>query len=340
MTTYGNLFAGGARYDVVDAGSSTVAKFSLNGTYYGTRKSANQTTGGVSFTVKGVAYCVNPAATTGPAKIKIGSTIYFIVVAAGTPAPSPTPTPTPAPVVIPPTPIGTLIRPEAKTTGAILGPALKQVQGFRAVSGTVYQNLRVVGTVNCDGLHDVMLINCDINGPSYAVSCVGATGITIKNCTLHDVGSAGVHGDGFSAIDCHVYHSSGDGFKPGHDVLIQGCYVAELGWNAPTAHADGVQIRGGKNVRIVGNYFDMGKGVPNTGSNAAIFVQKFCVNIVFDRNWNRGGNYTIHLYPEGGTGCAVTNNIFYTGSAQYGFKSIGSGVVWSGNVTETGKPVG
>ena len=44
----------------------------------------------------------------------------------------------------------------------------------------------------------------------------------------------------------------GDGFKPGFNALIAGNYVTELGWNAPTAHADGVQINGGSNVRIIG----------------------------------------------------------------------------------------
>lgn len=254
--------------------------------------------------------------------------------------------PTTAPVVIPPAtpdvPVVLHGQPTALTTGISPGVALKSVAGIKWASGATYSNLRINGQVTLTGLTNVMLINCviDAGGATYGVRCDKATNITIKNCEILNTAAAGIYGDGFQAIGNYIHKSSGDGIKPGSNVLIQGNYITQLGWNAPDAHADGIQIRDGDNIKIVGNFFDMPNGVPNTKANCALFLQLDVTNVTFDGNWVRGGNFGMHVYSDttgGNATIKITNNVFYHGSTQYGFGNIGSGVVWTGNVTDAGK---
>jgi len=232
-------------------------------------------------------------------------------------------------------------RPDATNTGLQDGTVLKTVTGFRATNNTTYTGLLIKGQVTLTGMTNVKFINCKIDSGGtamYNIRCDGASGIVVQNCELTGSTMAAIYGDGFKAVSCYVYKHAGDAFKPSNDALIQGCYVTQLGWNDPTAHADGVQIRNAKNIKIVGNYFDMPIDVTNTKSNATLFLQLSPVNVVFDGNWIRGGNYSIHAYVDSGDPSTVKiiNNVYYTKSAQFGFGTIGDGVVVTGNTTETG----
>gem|GEM_PF-691719 len=232
-------------------------------------------------------------------------------------------------------------RPSATNTGVQDGVTLKTVTGFKAASNTTYTGLRITNQVTLTGMTNVKFVNCVFDGGGtsmYNVRCDNATNITIQNCELTGSTMAAVWGDGFKCVSSYIYKHAGDGFKPGSDVLIQGNYITQLGWGSPDAHADGVQIRGGSNIKIVGNYFDMPKDVANTRSNATLFLQLSPSNVVFDSNWLRGGNYCIHAYVDSGDPSTVkiTNNIYYAGSSSFGFGTIGSGIVVSGNKTETG----
>ncbi len=233
------------------------------------------------------------------------------------------------------------VQPSASNTGVTAGVTLTNVTSLKAASNTTYMNLHITGQVSLTNLTNVKFINCviDAAGSSYDVKCTGATNITIQNCELLNAASAGIYGDGYTAIGNYVHRSGGDAFKAGKNVVIQGNYVTELGWNQPSAHADGVQIRNGDNVVITGNFFDMPNDVANTKSNSALFVQLNTTNITFTSNWVRGGNYSIHAYSDlagGNATIQIINNVFYSGSARYGFGSVGTGVIWTGNVTNAG----
>ncbi len=232
-------------------------------------------------------------------------------------------------------------RPSIATTGPAAGTKYTNVGSFHGVSNTVYSNLKITGAVTLTGLSNVTLINCiiDGNGAGWAVRCDGATNITIQNCEIYNVASAAVYGNGFKAINNYVHESAGDAFKPLSDVVIQGNYISDLGYNSADAHADGVQIRGGSNIKIVGNYFDMPIDVANTKSNSSLFVQLDVGDVTFSGNWVRGGNFALHVFSDlagGNATIKVTNNVYYAGSAQFGFAQIGTGVVFTGNVTDTG----
>jgi len=249
------------------------------------------------------------------------------------------PPPDVPPVVVVPVPTS---RPTILTTSPAPPTTFKTItsDNFKPVSGTTYTGLKIMGQVSLTGLKNIKFINCIIDAMNtawYCIRCDKASGIVIQNCELKNAKAAGVYGHGFSAINCYVHRIGGDGFKPLGNCLIQGCYVTQLGWMDPTAHADGVQISGGSNIIVRGNFFDMPRNVVNTLSGTNLFVQGVCYNITFDGNWCIGGNYCLHFYPDGGTGCSVTGNTYYTGTSQYGFSSMASNVTWSGNKTQTGQ---
>ncbi len=234
-------------------------------------------------------------------------------------------------------------RPSATNTGVKSGTVLKSVgSDFTPVSNTTYTNLKITGMVDVKGLKNVKFVNCviDANGDMYGVRAdKGASNITIQNCEIFNAKDAGIYGSGYNAINNYIYKISGDGLKAFGDVLIQGNYITQLGYNAPNSHADGIQIRdGSSNFKITGNYFDMPIKQSNTQSNAALFAQGSFSNLVFDGNWVRGGNYSIHAYDDSQDSTSrISNNIFYSGSSQYGFGHVSSGVAWTGNVNELGK---
>jgi len=234
------------------------------------------------------------------------------------------------------------VQPSARNTGILAGTVLKApVYNFKAASNTTYTNMKFIGQVTATGLTNVKFVSCyfEGNGNMYNIRCDNASNVTISNCELVGGGMASIWGDGFTATANYIHRSTGDGFKLGRNVVIKGNYITELGWGDPDAHADGVQIRDGYNITISGNYFDMPNDVYNTKSNAAMFLQLNTSNVTFSGNWVRGGNYTIHAYSDlagGNATIKITGNIFYSGSSRFGFGHIGTGVVWSNNLTDKG----
>ncbi len=304
-------------------------------------------------------------------------TVRFTLIDSGGTTPSSTttappavvvePTPQPEPVVvvlpaIPSTPVVTPTaietpmqangdRPSPANTGVAKGITLTKVSGFTAASNTVYENLYITGMVDARGVKNTIFRNCIFDGgrtmsnegSQWAVRCDGAASVTVENCELRFVSSSAIYGDNFRAINNYVHHTGGDGFKAGNGVLIQGNYVAQLGWGSPNAHSDGIQIRGSKNIDIVGNYFDMPVDVAGFKSNAVLFVQGGsdgpAGNINFTGNWCKGGNYTIRAYTDGGNASSICikGNYFWANQARYGIANNEDGVIWQGNtVADTG----
>jgi len=237
-------------------------------------------------------------------------------------------------------------QPGPDNTGVADQKNLKISRKVTAVSDQVIENLFITGGVVANDTKNVIIRNCliDAAGGRYGIQCQNAQNLVIERCEIYNMSSAGVYGDGFTARANVVYQSAGDGFKPGHDCVIEGNWVHTLGYKSPTAHADGVQIRGGSNVKIIGNYFELPIDEADTKSNSAVFIQgvkgkQGSTDILVEHNWCKGGNFTIHGFSDGGDASTirVINNRFYRGSSRYGVGRLADGVLWKGNTFEDGE---
>ncbi len=240
-------------------------------------------------------------------------------------------------------------RPSRDSTGIKPALTLRNSAGVKIVPGGLYDGYSFGSlTVKLAAGQIVRFTNCKFTGGIYGINANGNAGrILIDHCEFVGQDSAGVYGDGFEATSCYVHRSAGDGFKPGHDVLLQGNFVEDLGYNSPDAHADGVQIRGGANVKIIGNYFKLTAGRASDGSgtvkgNAGIFVQtasgRACSGIVAQGNWIESPNSGIHAHPSDAATTQVlmriTDNVI---NAKAGLEiNSGTGTVKSGNMKPNG----
>jgi len=245
--------------------------------------------------------------------------------------------------------------PSQASTGVVAGTMIKAAPSTFAIkSGTVYSGLQFTGLKrwNLPKGQSATFINCKFNGnrTMRCVDCGSNEGeLTFINCEFENSTAEAVYGSHYAVKSSYIHDIGGDGFKALHDVLIQGNYATRLGTGVGS-HADFVQISGGYNVTIVGNYANMPIGVAGTSSNAAVFIQggkngERPSNILIQGNWFRGGNYTIHAFDsDQPASIRIVANFFFTGgakdgtSARYGARSIQQGVVWTENhVFETGK---
>ena len=138
-----------------------------------------------------------------------------------------------------------------------------------------------------------------------------------------------------------VSYTGGDGTKLSSNVLLEDCWVHHLGMSEG-AHADAVQIRGGTNIVIRSNFFDIPKPtVSPYSSNACLMMdsgESPLSNVLVEGNWLSGGNYTIYLTPgadpHGVSDITLSNNRF-TRHFLYGpLNAKWKGAVISGNVWE------
>lgn len=91
-------------------------------------------------------------------------------------------------------------------------------------------------------------------------------------------------------------HGMADGFKANEDVLIEDCWIHDLG-NYPDQHNDGVQSTGGKGVTI--RHCDI-----SGASNAAVQTGDEGVateDLTVECSWLYGGGYTLNIRGEGAT---------------------------------------
>lgn len=233
------------------------------------------------------------------------------------------------------------IRPGPDNTGPADQKNLKISQKINATDGQVIENRFISGMVFANDTKNVIIRNCVIDGQGapYGVQCQGAENILIERCEIYNIASSGIYGDGYTARGNVIYQSGGDGMKAGQNVLIEGNWIHSLGWKTPKAHADGVQIRAGSGVKIIGNFFDIPNDVRDTKSNAAVFIQGVknkggSSDILVEGNWCSGGNFTIHAFSDGddAKSIRIVNNRFLRGTARYGVGRMEDGVTWRGNV--------
>ena len=352
MALLGNTFAAGITFDVFPQRDvkRPYAKFQITAgskSEYLALVKARKQDGRNRFTWNKGDYAAGQLADKATAgKVKVSGGYWPIVKAGAAARPEPTPTVVEPPVT-PPTPAAPAGRPTIEGTSPRGGLTIMNADSVLAKVGkgiTEFRNLFINGKLDLRG-DEAAFFDCMFDGQSgqYCVECddtkTNADARRFVRCEFLNADSCAIYGGAFTCSDSYVHDMDGDGFKATQDVVIEGCYVTRLGLGTG-AHADGVQIRGGKRIKICRNFFNMPTNVPGTASNAALFCQMdgrgvSPRDIDFTENWCLGGNYTIRLL-DSGPNCSATRNILYPGTPRYGFGTISDGDVWSGNVTNTG----
>jgi len=295
------------------------------------------------FVLNGQAYAANPAGNDHSlAKIKLSYGAVYIDLAVAVPSVAigsnagMAPVATAAKLAAPAAVAAPKGQPGPSNTGIAAGSVLK-VSSPKPTNGSVVENLSIKGTLTLNGLSNVTIRNCKIdgNGGYYGIKLTGhCSGILIEHCEITNASAAGIIGGGMTVRACNIHHTSGDGIKPGSNSVIDGNWIHYLGYNAAGAHADGCQVVNGDSIKIIRNFFDMGLDVPNTHANAWLMVQGG-THITFDGNWCKGGNYGIN--GDSHTS-AFTNNVCYRNSTRYGFVRGGTMTFGAGNVFDDGTP--
>jgi len=133
----------------------------------------------------------------------------------------------------------------------------------------------------------------------------------------------------FTARWMNVHESEGDGFKAGDNSIIESCYIHHIGKQIDV-HADGIQIMGGTNIKIRGNYISsLGDGTGNPAPSpyqfhAAIIIQCNVApvdSVWVENNWLDNGSYIINgaVKDFGSPTNVFIHNNHFGGFPQYGY---------------------
>ena len=175
--------------------------------------------------------------------------------------------------------------------------------------GTIIENQYISGQVNVKA-HNVIIRNCELDGGGTSLYGVSSKyydsngqpykGTLIENCHIHDYG-VGVLAHYTTIRRCNIHDSQTDAIKARSGCLIERNWCHHLGKKVG-AHADCVQIRGGSNIIIRYNHFDI--PISQTGgsggykSNACLMIQPEVSpisNLLIHDNVMEGGNYTVYI---------------------------------------------
>lgn len=208
--------------------------------------------------------------------------------------------------------------------------------------GAVYDGYDFSGTVTIEA-NNVTLRNFKITTTGiYGVNIKsGYTGTLLEDGEISGMDSSGVLGSNFTARRLYIFNSGADGFKPGSNVLIEGCWIRQMGYKA-SSHADGVQMRQGSGLVIRHNYFDMGfQQQPGYNNSICMIIQTGdgpVDNVLIENNWISGaGSYAINIGDKGAgygppTNVRINNNKFYMDSYQYGIWTFDGSPTTAGNM--------
>ena len=202
----------------------------------------------------------------------------------------------------------TSVRPSGGSTGVPVGTVLRAYHGDLVITtpGTVIDSLDIFGFVTIKAA-DVTIRNSRVRGSgpgSTNTGLINCTSAAVKNAVIEDVTLApdypsvwldGVLGHDFTAVRVNAYDVV-DGFGvfnttgPAANVTIASSYVHDLSYFSSDpnhsdnrTHNDAIQIQGGSNIQVVGNYLE-------AYLSTSVGTQDY-------------------LYPQAGFGVIVTPNV-------------------------------
>lgn len=249
-------------------------------------------------------------------------------------------------------------KPSATTTGTYLtGLPAYNATSTQTVTvttdNTVFQNLTIYGDIIVQAA-GLIIRNCVLRGgpqiPTHNLGIVDCNNskcfnALIEDCTIQPQRPSyyrdGIVGHEYTSRRNHIYNTN-DGMgafilssvAANANVAIEANYVHDLTyWNPDPAHSDGthndgLQIQGGGNIHVIGNFFhdtavlgagssyppnyDMLTVNPTHASGSGTLIQKQSttsplVNVVVEKNWYSNGNCGIQIQAGNYT---VQNNIF------------------------------
>ena len=200
------------------------------------------------------------------------------------------------------------VRPSGGSTGVPVGTVLRAYHGDLVITtpGTVIDSLDIFGFVTIKAA-DVTIRNSRVRGSgpgSTNTGLINCTSAAVKNAVIEDVTLApdypsvwldGVLGHDFTAVRVNAYDVV-DGFGvfnttgPAANVTIASSYVHDLSYFSSDpnhsdnrTHNDAIQIQGGSNIQVVGNYLE-------AYLSTSVGTQDY-------------------LYPQAGFGVIVTPNV-------------------------------
>jgi hypothetical protein len=211
-------------------------------------------------------------------------------------------------------------KPGPHNTGPYDESNLQPISGMTITQdGFVLENVDVSGSITIKARNvTIRNFRIDSHGGYYGIQCVEGMnqGHLFEDGEILHNSSCGVYGIGFTARRLEVHEGGGDAFKAHGNVLVEDCWVHNLGME-PDAHADGDQSRMGSNITFRHNNIDMPVGLPGYESNSAfLFAPEIGIvnNILLESNWVNGGNYTVYLAYNSAygapTNCRLLNNRF------------------------------
>ena len=225
-------------------------------------------------------------------------------------------------------------RPGTCNTGPIDESALTIFTGtYKAqTDGEVIENIHVKGEIQIHA-NNVTIRNfiADGNGSMYrAINIIGgATGLVLEDGIIRNFKAEAIgYPESFTARRLEIYESEQDGLKAGSNTTIESCYIHHIG-NSVGAHADGIQVMGGSNIKFIGNYISAlgdGTGTPAVAPytfHTAIIVQSDVApvdNVLIQNNWLDNGSYIINgaVKNFGANTNVVIHNNHFGGNGQYG----------------------
>ena len=223
-------------------------------------------------------------------------------------------------------------QPDATNTGILPGSTLTDWNGSTTnnvnwTASGIYSNLTIYGDVKFLNTDDVVFNNCRFVGGTHTPG--SASGVIDCNAVRTGTGRAKFYdceiiprtpslnrdcvvGHRFSLYRCKLQKGvDGIGiFKnvpnTASDVEVQGCWVSNLTywypdykdgvsgatWHTDGTHNDCVQIQGGTNIHIQGNFFD---GTSTLGSGSGTNPDKpwLLAGTTLDQRWNNGAGIII-----------------------------------------------
>lgn len=219
--------------------------------------------------------------------------------------------------------------PDVTNTGVPAGTTLTNSGSITVTqNGAIIENKNIINNGQIVvRANNVTIRNVKISGCTYYPIDYdgGYTGLVVQDSEIHSTCSdttACMSFENYTAIRIHC-HGAADGFKGNNNVTIRDSFVHDL-WVTPDSHNDGLQSRGGSNVSLIHNTFDVREG-------------GVCVQL---GEGETSHNYSNNLFNCTGwmiNGGAFVNNSSFTANRftrypGYGTHSFsGTGNTWSGN---------